>query len=154
MGTAPLSKPQILHPPYVLAGDAPEITNNEDDHPLLDSKRDHLLGCFMVSLANPPTMESLAPSLLEPIAAPPARAMFAWLGCSAARRNLTSLPIVQMQPALGADGSTGYQQSSLIGDHSVWVNDAKIHPCYSTLIQNVLRTWNCRRDREQTTFRE
>lgn len=74
MRAAPLAKSQVLHPADVLARDAPEITNYEDAHPLFDSECDHRPGRLVVRLANSPTVASLVSSLLEPVAAPAARA--------------------------------------------------------------------------------
>jgi len=72
MRTAPLTKPPVLHPADIPARDAPQITDNQDAHPLLDSKRHHFPGCLVVRLANPPTVASLIPSLLQPVATPAA----------------------------------------------------------------------------------
>lgn len=63
---------------------------------------------------------------------------------------------MQVQPALGADRSTGHQHPGLLGHDGIRMNDAEINPGYSTAIQIVLRTWHDRRDREpqQASFRE
>jgi hypothetical protein len=96
VSAAPLAKSQVLHPADVLAGDTPEITNNEDAHSPLDSRCDHFPGRLVVRLANSPTVAGLESSLLEPVAAPAARATLPWLGCAPAHRNLASLPVVQV----------------------------------------------------------
>jgi hypothetical protein len=136
--------------------DAPEITDCEDANPLLDGECDHFPGRLVVRLANSPTVASLGSSLLEPVAAPAARATLPRRGCAPAHRSLTGLSVVQVQPVLGADGSTRNQQCGFLGHHGIGMNDAEIYPGYSTLIQIVLRTWNDRRDREpqQASFRE
>jgi hypothetical protein len=72
MRAAPLAKSQVLHPADVLVGDAPQITNNEDAHSLLDSECDHHPGRLVARLANAPAVSSLVSSLLEPVAAPSA----------------------------------------------------------------------------------
>jgi hypothetical protein len=79
-----------------------------------------------------------------------------WLGCAPAHRNLAGLPVLQVKPALGADRSTRHQHSGVLGDHGIRMDDAEIHPCYSILIQIVLRAWNGRSDREpqQSSFCE
>ena len=118
----------------------PEITNNEDAHPPLDSKGDHFRGRLVVRLTNPSTVPGLESSLLEPVAAPAARATLPWLGCAPAHRNLASLPVVQVQPILGADGSTRNQHRGFLGHHGIGMNDAEIHPSDSTPIQIVLPT--------------
>jgi hypothetical protein len=56
MSAAPLTKSQVLHPADVPARDAPEVTDNEDAHPLFDSERDHFPGRLVVRLANSPTV--------------------------------------------------------------------------------------------------
>jgi hypothetical protein len=72
MGAAPLTKSPVLHPAGIRAGDAPEITNSQDSHSMLDGERDHLPGRLVVRLADSPTVASLIPSLLEPVTAPAA----------------------------------------------------------------------------------
>jgi hypothetical protein len=136
----PLAKSQVLHPADVFASDTPEITNNEDAHPPLDSKCNHFPGRLVVRLANSPTVTSLESSLLEPVAAPAARATLPWLGCAPAHRNLASLPVVQVQPILGADGSTRNQHRGFLGHHGIRMDDAEIHSGHSTAIQIVLPT--------------
>ena len=72
MRSAPLTKPQVLHPADIPLRDAPKITNNEDTNTLFDGKCDHCLGRLVVRLANSSMMPSLLSSLPDPVAAPAA----------------------------------------------------------------------------------
>jgi hypothetical protein len=138
VGTAPLPQPQVLHPARVVLGDALEVAHEQGTDPLLDGEGDYLPGGLVVGVVDAAAMARLDAAQAGSVVTPASGAALPRLWCSPGGHGAAGLLVLDVEVVLGAEGSPRHQQTRLLGDDRVGVDDAKVHPRHPARVQFVV----------------
>jgi hypothetical protein len=119
-------------------GDALEVAHEQGTDPLLDGEGDYLPGGLVVGVVDAAAMARLDAAQAGSVVTPASGAALPRLWCSPGGHGAAGLLVLDVEVVLGAEGSPRHQQTRLLGDDRVGVDDAKVHPRHPARVQFVV----------------